>query len=234
MGRIRTVKPELFQHSDLFDAEEESKLPLRLAFIGLFTCCDREGRFKWRPRELKVAVLPYDKTDFSRVLDALLTRGFLVKYSSHGEVFGAIPSWQTHQYVNGKEPASSIPEPIKDEQLDASVTRDSPVEHASVTDGVKERKGKEGKGSGVAALPACVPVGPWEAFVKMRKQSNRPFTDEARTLALERLEKLSQQGNDAGEVLNQSVLNGWQGVFPLKHNANGHSPGPRKIRAVSE
>jgi hypothetical protein len=46
MGRIRTVKPELFQHGDLFDAEVESGFPLRLAFIGLFTCCDREGRFK--------------------------------------------------------------------------------------------------------------------------------------------------------------------------------------------
>lgn len=53
MSRIRTVKPELFKHEELFDAEQNSKLPLRLAFIGLFTVADREGRFKWRPRTLK-------------------------------------------------------------------------------------------------------------------------------------------------------------------------------------
>jgi hypothetical protein len=70
MGRIRTVKPEVFCHEELFELEQETKLPMRLAWIGLFTCCDRDGRFVWRPRTLKVAILPYDDVDFSRVLDA--------------------------------------------------------------------------------------------------------------------------------------------------------------------
>jgi hypothetical protein len=64
MARIRTVKPELFRHDSLFEAEQECQLPLRLAFIGLFTCCDREGRFRWRLRQLKLDVLPYDSIDF--------------------------------------------------------------------------------------------------------------------------------------------------------------------------
>jgi hypothetical protein len=71
MGRIRTIKPEFFKHSGLFDGERETGLPLRLGFAGLWTCCDREGRFKWRPRELKLDALPYDECDFSLVLDAL-------------------------------------------------------------------------------------------------------------------------------------------------------------------
>lgn len=109
MGRIRTVKPELFRHEALFEAEQDYQLPLRLAFIGLFTCCDKEGRFRWRPRQLKLDILPYDDIDFSRVLDALATRDFLVKYEVEGEVYGYIPSWHKHQNINNKEAESNLP-----------------------------------------------------------------------------------------------------------------------------
>ena len=61
MARIRTVKPDLFRHEELLEAEHHFKLPLRLAFIGLFTTCDREVLFRWRPRQLKLDILPYDE-----------------------------------------------------------------------------------------------------------------------------------------------------------------------------
>lgn len=110
MGRIRTVKPELFTHAELYDAEHATKLPLRLAFVALFTCCDREGRFKWRPRELKLNCLPFDSADFEKVMTALASHGFVVRYGKDGE-YGFIPSWHNHQTVNIREAKSSIPEP---------------------------------------------------------------------------------------------------------------------------
>jgi hypothetical protein len=119
MARIRAVKPELFRHESLFEAEQECQLPLRLAFIGLFACCDREGRFRWRPRQLKLDVLPYDSIDFSRVLDALATRSFLVKYEVAGEVYGCIPSWKKHQVVNNKEMESELPSFEDSREVDA-------------------------------------------------------------------------------------------------------------------
>jgi hypothetical protein len=146
MSRIRTIKPEFFKHSGLFDAEQETGLPLRVAYAGLWTCCDREGRFKWRPRDLKLDVLPYDDCDFSRVLDALATRGFVVKYASptdENAFFGLIPSWKAHQFINNKEPQSQIPEPLSNLDVDACLTREKRVDDASSTRGVKERKGKE-------------------------------------------------------------------------------------------
>ncbi len=111
MSRIRTIKPEFFKHSGLFDAEQETGLPLRLGFAGLWTCCDREGRFKWRPRELKLDVLPYDDCDFSNVLSALAEHGFIAKYGSGPEIFGYVPSWSSHQFVNGKEAPSRLHKP---------------------------------------------------------------------------------------------------------------------------
>ncbi len=111
MSKIRTVKPELFRHVHLFEAEKKYQLPLRLAFIGLFTCCDREGRFRWEPRPLKLDILPYDDIDFSKILDALWAAGFIKKYTAQGKSYGYIPSWHQHQSINKHEPISKLPNP---------------------------------------------------------------------------------------------------------------------------
>lgn len=111
MARIRTVKPEFFRHEGLFDAERESGLPLRLAFAGLWTVCDREGRFKWKPRELKLDVLPHDAVDMDAVLAALAKHGFVRRYEAEGKAYGFVPSWRDHQFVNQRESQSVIPAP---------------------------------------------------------------------------------------------------------------------------
>lgn len=110
MTRIRTVKPELFKHEELFESEKKSGLPLRLVFIGLLTCCDREGRFRWRPRQLKLEVLPYDENiNFEEILNTLVTYGFVIKYEINDQLYGCFPSWHKHQRVNNKESQSEIP-----------------------------------------------------------------------------------------------------------------------------
>ncbi|BAO89053.1 hypothetical protein [Caballeronia cordobensis] len=138
MARIRTVKPKLFTHEGLFDAEHETGLPLRLSFIGLFTEADREGRFQWRPRTLKAAILPFDDLDFEAVLEALVRYGFIIKYRSrltrnarvkhassemlgcaqasfpdaeNREFLGFIPTFTHHQAINNKEPPSELDAP---------------------------------------------------------------------------------------------------------------------------
>jgi len=113
MARIRTVKPEFFKHYDLFKAEEESGLPLRVAFSGLWTCADKEGRFKWQPAQLKLDVLPYDKVDFEIVLNILVQKEFIVKYSVDNKWFGCIPTLPEHQRFSGKEAQfeSKLPPP---------------------------------------------------------------------------------------------------------------------------
>jgi hypothetical protein len=111
MARIRTIKPEFFRHVGMFEAEGETGLPLRIAYIGLWTSADREGRFKWEPRALKLDCLPYDDVDFSAILDALHERGFIVRYEVDGRHYGAIPSWLQHQHINQREAQSNMPAP---------------------------------------------------------------------------------------------------------------------------
>lgn len=136
--RIRTIKPEFYKHDGLFDLEEETKLPIRIAFTGLWCAADREGRFKWKPRRLKAEILPYDDVDFSRVLDALVTRGFVVHYTSEEGEFGMIPKFSKHQVINNREMQSNLPDPDDCEVL----TRESRVDDACR----KGSRGKEGKG----------------------------------------------------------------------------------------
>lgn len=140
MSRIRTVKPEFFKNYKLYRAEQESCLPLRLGFEGLWTVADREGRFEWIPEQLKVDALPYDDVDFSRVLDALWTRGYVEKYTVNGVVYGVIPSFKEHQVINNRERASDLPEPNENNIL----TRESRVTDATTTP--LEHAQAEGKG----------------------------------------------------------------------------------------
>ena len=156
MARIRTVKPEFFRHFGLYTAEIETKFPLRIAFEGLWTCADREGRFKWEPQSLKLDCLPYDDVDFSRVLHALTTRGFILRYTVDGHEYGAIPSFTRHQVINNRESPSSIPAPPEGIEQQQELTRDPRVDDACPTRhdlAQGEGKGREGNMEGKGKEP---------------------------------------------------------------------------------
>lgn len=53
------------------------------------------------------------------------------------------------------------------------------------------------------------------AFVDFRKKIRKPMTDNAIDLLISKLNKLSPDINTQIEIINQSILNGWQGIFPL-------------------
>ncbi|OED40256.1 hypothetical protein ACH42_17240 [Endozoicomonas sp. (ex Bugula neritina AB1)] len=163
MGRIRTVKPELFLHDELYDAEKTSGLPVIRSFIGLFTVCDRQGRFVWKPRVLKTQIAPYDDLDFSQVMTALQKAGFIQKYTVYGKEYGHIPSWEEHQTINNREADSKIPTPYdsvvhaQDDSSTCTTTKppyenknsDAPLQDISMHKHAQgEGKGREGKGRG--------------------------------------------------------------------------------------
>jgi len=147
VARIRTIKPEFFAHWDLYELEVEVGLPVRIAFAGLWTLADREGRFKWVPQQLKLGCLPYDDVDFSRVLDALTTRDFVVKYTVNNVDYGVISGFSDHQVINNREAESRLPEPNNINTL----TRAPRVTDACTTSEVhaqaEGKEGREGKGS---------------------------------------------------------------------------------------
>ena len=49
-----------------------------------------------------------------------------------------------------------------------------------------------------------------------RKSIKKPMSDHAVKLMISKLNKMTTDVNEQIEIINQSILNGWQGIFPLK------------------
>jgi hypothetical protein len=85
------------------------------------------------------------------------------------------------------------------------------------------REPRPRKGSAFA-LPSDIPEAEWEGFEEMRRRIGKPMTDRARNLAVNELRKLADAGWPPGDVLNHSVMNSYQGLFPPKDRQNGQRP----------
>lgn len=57
-----------------------------------------------------------------------------------------------------------------------------------------------------------------KSFIDMRKTIKKPITGYALKLLIERLSKFSTDPKKQVEILNQSILNGWQDVFELRED----------------
>lgn len=53
-------------------------------------------------------------------------------------------------------------------------------------------------------------------FIKMRKLVKKPMTDRALQLMINKLYKISKNTDEAIKILEQSIINNWQDVYPLK------------------
>lgn len=58
-------------------------------------------------------------------------------------------------------------------------------------------------------------------FIKMRKLIKKPLTDRALKLLISKLNKLSSIPAEQVQILDNSIMNNWQGIFPLKKD-NGY------------
>lgn len=72
----------------------------------------------------------------------------------------------------------------------------------------------------VTSCPSWLPMKEWNEFLTMRKKIKKPMTEYARTLAMTKLLKLKNEGSPPIEVLNQSIMGCYQGLFPLNSNKN--------------
>ena len=90
-------------------------------------------------------------------------------------------------------------------------TDNSPITGESKVNKIKVNKIKENKETPVMAFDLAL-----NDFVEMRKKSRKPFTDRAKELILKKLNGLATTEAEKILILEQSIVNGWLGVFPLK------------------
>jgi hypothetical protein len=119
--RNRLIKPEAFTDGDLWDLGQSTGLPVFQGFSGLWCWADREGRFEWKPRELKLGILPYWDGEFSDILFALGSAEFIVPYEVDGRRLGYVRTFRKHQSPNFKESASVLPAPTQENIIEIAV-----------------------------------------------------------------------------------------------------------------
>ena len=107
MARSRNIKPGFFSNDVLAECE-----PLaRLLFAGLWTIADREGRLEDRPKRIKAELLPYDDCNIDALLDALHSKGFILRYSVENQQLIQILAFTKHQNPHKNEVHSTLPQP---------------------------------------------------------------------------------------------------------------------------
>jgi len=119
-----------------------------------------------------------------------------------------------------------IPVGLIDAGPDAPATQqrrggDAKYNEGNITSGDKSPDGKT-RTREAFDLPERIPAQPWADFLAMRRRIGKPMTTRAMELAVAELDKLAADGWPPGDVLNNSTLNSYQGLFPPKDKTNAH------------
>lgn len=240
MARIRSVKPDFFRHEDLQDLEiaNPGMYPM-MVFAGLWGHCDSKGRFEWRPRQLKLDILPFLPFDMAATLEILRCAGMVNRYSVEGKDYGEVPTFEKHQRLSGKEATEGekYPDPISEA---TGKQQGSEVEIPESQEG----KGRERKGNGVTQppdkparfdpltmiLPECLHPEIWKAWIRYRRARKLTTTEPTMLKQLQFLTECNARGQPPDKIINASITNGWQGLFESKGDGNGKNGSSRADR----
>lgn len=84
-------------------------------------------------------------------------------------------------------------------------------------------------------LPEWLDKSLWEEFVQFRKEMKKPMTELIQKKTVTRLDKMRSEGQNVEDVLNQSMANGWQGIFEVKSNkGNNYGNQQQRTKSVAE
>lgn len=189
----------------------------------LIPYADDEGYFNANPVLLKAGTTPLrnDQTRLEEQLAQLESIGYIEVRREGVRSIGHIVNFKAHQRVSHPTPS------VLREKFE-NMSGDPPENFANGSGKVPEtfrpeRKGKEGKGREFASesrepinLPEWLPREEWEAFREMRRKIRKPLTEHAEALAIKRLQEFYADGLDAVDMLQQAVMNNWQGFVEEK------------------
>lgn len=108
MARARNIKPGFFVDDRIGELESLA----RLLFIGMWTLADYRGCLEYRPKALKVQILPYDECDIELLVIALEKSGLIAIYTVGERRYIKVTNFERHQnpHKNERESGSEIPD----------------------------------------------------------------------------------------------------------------------------
>ena len=119
--------------------------------------------------------------------------------------------WRNKQNKQNK-PASA------DDNQDKPMQREKQIQKKKIKDS-----------STAFALPDWLEKTAWQSWIKIRPARSR--TADAQKAAVGKLEKFRAAGHDPNEIVQNSLANGWQGLFEPKHE-RGRGVTPAEIAAL--
>lgn len=134
MARSRNIKPGFFQNEQLGELSPIE----RLAFIGMWTIADFKGCLEFRPKRLKVQLMPYDDCDFENIAINLDKSGLIRNYSVQGQRYIKIINFTRHQnpHKNERDAGSNVPD-ITDNETQV-------IDYNELAINTEQRRNKDG------------------------------------------------------------------------------------------
>lgn len=210
------------------DAFLDMSVTARLLYYDLSMRADDDG-FVNSPKKI-MRMIGASEDD----LRMLAARKFIIPFENGVVV---IKHWRIHNYIR-KDTYNETPYKEQKQLLELdennayrllpsvdapSTSRGRSVDEPSTQVRLgKDRVGKDSKiYSSVPELNDAI-----LSFIDFRRKMRKPMTDRAINLLISKLNSITSDTNEQIEVINQSILNGWAGVFPLKGGgSNGKDSG---------
>ncbi|MBQ5655949.1 MAG: phage replisome organizer N-terminal domain-containing protein [Bacteroidaceae bacterium] len=182
--------------------------------------------------------LDFEENTVQLALNALEQLNMIV--TNNG--FFAISGWDEYQNIEGmdkireqnrlrkqkqREKQKSLPDVSRDSH--GTVTQSHATDKEEDKDKDKKEKKNNKTYSDDPELNQAI-----LAFMEYRKSVKKPMTDHAVKLLLSKLNGMTTYIPEQIEILNQSIVNGWQGIFPLKDNQPVRQGGYQKQTKAEE
>lgn len=122
---------------------------IMLTFSGLWSLCDNQGVFLYKPRSIKLDILPFLKFKMEDTLSVLVQNNLIKIFTHESEQYGYIPTFLTHQRLTSKEVQEGrrFPQYIENKETNSGVISGSYQGHSGLVPGsypnAQEGKGKD-------------------------------------------------------------------------------------------
>ena len=133
--RSRNIKPGLFKNEKL----AECSFAARLFFIGLWCYADKKGLCEYRPKRMKIEILPYDRSKPEELIKELIDTGFIQSYQVNDSKYLKIINFTKHQRPHSTEKESTFPDINKQNTLNNG---DNTLDNALIPDSLIPERGK--------------------------------------------------------------------------------------------
>ncbi len=223
-------------YSEIMDDPKVLILPeaLRWRYVTLL-CMKCKGILESMPLDEIALAMRVSIEDAEYTLSELCKRNLIDKDM-------VINGWEKRQFI------SDLKDPTATERMkryrenkrndrNATVTLRSP-ESDTDTDTDKQIPPLPPKGEKCAQvpqdLPDWIPTDLWTDFVAMRKSIKKPVSPAVQRQAVKTLDDLRNRGSPPEKVLEQSILNCWQGLFEVNHEKTGRKPNQNSTLSTIE